>query len=373
MNTSLLLLLIGILGFVLNRKNIVLMLISIEIILLSITFLILLNSIYFDDIVGQIFSVYIISIAGAESAIGLAILVAYYRLRGTVSVDYSSYTHSSNSSPTENKQKNGIYLYNLPSPAYFLSQSEGEKNHVTMTRILYKIVGILILGSILCKLGFFFLIDILINGSFNTLDINDLISFSAFITPPTTPPAGNEGNNSYEGSSRWSDVGEGEDPDSLDLVNMSPRESESGGSDSGESDSEESDSEESDSEESDSEESDSGGSDSGGSDSVESGSVESGSVESGSVKSSSVKSSSVKSGSGESTDGNLLNKITSSLAVILSIITLSILYINIDPIIIINIANILGLGLRFNLGVDVISIFSNIVENFYSSRLLLHY
>src|SRR5690606_21984632 len=106
------------------------------------------------------------------------------------------------------------------------------KNHVTMTRILYKIVGILILGSILCKLGFFFLIDILINGSFNTLDINDLISFSAFITPPTTPPAGNEGNNSYEGSSRWSDVGEGEDPDSLDLVNMSPRESESGGSDS---------------------------------------------------------------------------------------------------------------------------------------------
>src|SRR5690606_37590414 len=161
MNTSLLLLLIGILGFVLNRKNIVLMLISIEIILLSITFLILLNSIYFDDIVGQIFSVYIISIAGAESAIGLAILVAYYRLRGTVSVDYSSYTHSSNSSPTENKQKNGIYLYNLPSPAYFLSQSEGEKNHVTMTRILYKIVGILILGSILCKLGFFFLIDIL--------------------------------------------------------------------------------------------------------------------------------------------------------------------------------------------------------------------
>lgn len=95
MNISLLLLLIGILGFVLNRKNIILMLISIEIILLSITFLILLSSICFDDIVGQIFSVYIISIAGAESAIGLAILVAYYRLRGTVSVDYSSYTHSS--------------------------------------------------------------------------------------------------------------------------------------------------------------------------------------------------------------------------------------------------------------------------------------
>ena len=90
MNISLLLLLIGILGFVLNRKNIILMLISIEIMLLSITFLILLSSICFDDIVGQIFSVYIIAIAGAESAIGLAILVAYYNLRGSVSVDYSS-------------------------------------------------------------------------------------------------------------------------------------------------------------------------------------------------------------------------------------------------------------------------------------------
>jgi NADH-ubiquinone oxidoreductase chain 4L len=89
MSFSLILFLIGILGFVLNRKNIILMLISIEIMLLSITFLILISSLSFDDIVGQTFSVYIIAIAGAESAIGLGILVAYYRLRGSISIEYN--------------------------------------------------------------------------------------------------------------------------------------------------------------------------------------------------------------------------------------------------------------------------------------------
>jgi NADH-ubiquinone oxidoreductase chain 4L len=89
MRFALILFLIGILGFVLNRKNIILMLISIEIMLLSITFLILLSAISFDDILGQTFSVYIIAIAGAESAIGLGILVAFYRLRGSIAIDYN--------------------------------------------------------------------------------------------------------------------------------------------------------------------------------------------------------------------------------------------------------------------------------------------
>lgn len=80
MNLSLILFLIGIIGFVLNRKNIILMLISIEIMLLAITLLILIGSLSFDDIIGQTYAVYIISIAGAESAIGLGILVAFYRL-----------------------------------------------------------------------------------------------------------------------------------------------------------------------------------------------------------------------------------------------------------------------------------------------------
>ena len=80
MNLSLILFLVGILGFVLNRKNVILMLISIEIMLLAITFLILISSLSFDDILGQTYAIYIIAIAGAESAIGLGILVAFYRL-----------------------------------------------------------------------------------------------------------------------------------------------------------------------------------------------------------------------------------------------------------------------------------------------------
>ena len=86
MNLSLVLFLIGILGFVLNRKNIILMLISIEMMLLAVTILVIISSFSFDDILGQTYSVYIIAIAGAESAIGLGILVAYYRLRGSISL-----------------------------------------------------------------------------------------------------------------------------------------------------------------------------------------------------------------------------------------------------------------------------------------------
>ena len=86
MNLSLLLFLVGILGFILNRKNIILMLISIEIMLLAVTFLMLISSYQLDDNLGQTFSVYIISIAGAESVIGLSIIVAYYRLRGNISI-----------------------------------------------------------------------------------------------------------------------------------------------------------------------------------------------------------------------------------------------------------------------------------------------
>lgn len=88
MNLTLILFAIGILGFVLNRKNIILMLISIEIMLLSITFLILVSSINIDDIVGQTYAIYIIAIAASESAIGLGILVAFYRLRGSIAIDY---------------------------------------------------------------------------------------------------------------------------------------------------------------------------------------------------------------------------------------------------------------------------------------------
>lgn len=73
-------------GFILNRKNIILILISIEIILLAVTLLILVSSYSFDDIIGQTYAIFIIVIAGAESAIGLGILVAFYRLRGNISL-----------------------------------------------------------------------------------------------------------------------------------------------------------------------------------------------------------------------------------------------------------------------------------------------
>ena len=82
--------LIGILGFVLNKKNIILLLISIEIMLLSITFIILINSLIFEDMIGQIFAIYIIVVAAAESAIGLGILIAFYRLRGNISLTYKN-------------------------------------------------------------------------------------------------------------------------------------------------------------------------------------------------------------------------------------------------------------------------------------------
>ena len=67
------------------------MLIALEIMLLSITILILLNSLHFDDSIGQIFGIFIIALAGAESAIGLSILVAYYRLNGHISLTNSKY------------------------------------------------------------------------------------------------------------------------------------------------------------------------------------------------------------------------------------------------------------------------------------------
>lgn len=86
MNLSLLLFLIGVLGFILNRKNIILLIIAIEIMLLAITILVLISSYGFDDNAGQVFSSFIISVAGAESVIGLSILVAYSRLKRTQSV-----------------------------------------------------------------------------------------------------------------------------------------------------------------------------------------------------------------------------------------------------------------------------------------------
>jgi len=86
MNLSITLFLIGLIGFVLNRKNLILLLISIELMLLAVAFMIIISSFAFDDILGELYAVYIIAVAGAESAIGLGIVIAFYRLRGSIRI-----------------------------------------------------------------------------------------------------------------------------------------------------------------------------------------------------------------------------------------------------------------------------------------------
>ena len=79
---------LGLIGIFITRKNIILILISIELMLISINFSLIIFSLYFDDLLGQIFSLFVLTIAAAESSIGLAILVIYYRLRGNISMDF---------------------------------------------------------------------------------------------------------------------------------------------------------------------------------------------------------------------------------------------------------------------------------------------
>lgn len=77
----------GILGIVLNQRSILLILMCIELMLLSVNMNFIVFSIYLDDVYGQIFSLFILTVAAAESAIGLAILILYYRLRGKISIN----------------------------------------------------------------------------------------------------------------------------------------------------------------------------------------------------------------------------------------------------------------------------------------------
>jgi NADH-ubiquinone oxidoreductase chain 4L len=76
---------VGLLGFILNRRHVLLALLAIELMLLGGTLLILIVSHSFDDLSGMGLGIYCISIAGAESAIGLGLVVAYHRSHGTIS------------------------------------------------------------------------------------------------------------------------------------------------------------------------------------------------------------------------------------------------------------------------------------------------
>ena len=78
---------IGVFGVFLNRKNVIIILMSIELILLAVNINFVAFSAYMGDIVGQIFTMFVLTVAAAEAAIGLAILVVYFRNRGNIQVD----------------------------------------------------------------------------------------------------------------------------------------------------------------------------------------------------------------------------------------------------------------------------------------------
>jgi NADH-quinone oxidoreductase subunit K len=78
---------LGIFGIFLNRKNVIIILMSIELILLSVNINFVAFSSFMGDIVGQIFAMLVLTVAAAEAAIGLAILVVYYRNRGSIAVE----------------------------------------------------------------------------------------------------------------------------------------------------------------------------------------------------------------------------------------------------------------------------------------------
>ena len=78
---------IGIFGIFLNRKNVIIILMSIELMLLAVNINLVAFSAFLGDLVGQIFTMFVLTVAAAEAAIGLAILVVYFRNRGSIAVE----------------------------------------------------------------------------------------------------------------------------------------------------------------------------------------------------------------------------------------------------------------------------------------------
>jgi NADH-quinone oxidoreductase subunit K len=78
---------LGVLGIFLNRRNVILMLMAIELILLAVNINLVAFSAHLGDLVGQVFALLVLTVAAAEAAIGLAILVVYYRNRGSIAVE----------------------------------------------------------------------------------------------------------------------------------------------------------------------------------------------------------------------------------------------------------------------------------------------
>jgi NADH-quinone oxidoreductase subunit K len=74
-------------GIFINRKNVIIILMSIELILLAVNINFVAFSVFLGDLVGQVFALFVLTVAAAEAAIGLAILVVYFRNRGTIAVE----------------------------------------------------------------------------------------------------------------------------------------------------------------------------------------------------------------------------------------------------------------------------------------------
>ncbi len=78
---------LGIFGIFLNRKNVIIILMSIELMLLAVNINLVAFSAHLNDLVGQVFAMFVLTVAAAEAAIGLAILVVYFRNRGSIAVE----------------------------------------------------------------------------------------------------------------------------------------------------------------------------------------------------------------------------------------------------------------------------------------------
>ena len=84
---SAILFVLGVLGIFINRKNVIIILMSVELILLSVNINLVAFSSFLNDMVGQVFAMFVLTVAAAEAAIGLAILVVYFRNRGSIAVE----------------------------------------------------------------------------------------------------------------------------------------------------------------------------------------------------------------------------------------------------------------------------------------------
>lgn len=87
LTVSLSLFLLGLGGIILNRRSIIIILMSIELMLLAVNMNFIVYSVFLDDLLGQVFALFVLTVAAAESAIGLAILVVYFRVRGSIAMN----------------------------------------------------------------------------------------------------------------------------------------------------------------------------------------------------------------------------------------------------------------------------------------------